>query len=77
MQAAVVAECESLKIEAAVAAAVSVTCVVCLEDEADFLCLPCGHQCGCNDCLVQIRAGTNQCPMCRGAIGGLQRVFRG
>ena len=34
----------------------SQTCAVCLTQPADFLCSPCGHQCGCETCLRQVQA---------------------
>ena len=42
---------------------------------ATHLCVPCGHQCGCEPCLRQVRGGDDKCPICRVRIESLQRVF--
>ena len=47
-------------------------CAICLTEPADFLCSPCGHQCGCEGCLKRVR----NCPICRAPIQNLQRVFK-
>lgn len=52
------------------------TCAVCLSEPADFLVTPCGHQCGCEACLEQIRGTTKRCPICRLEFTTIQRVFR-
>lgn len=36
-------------------------CVVCLERPADYVCMPCGHQCACKQDLIQWEC----CPICR------------
>ena len=52
-------------------------CAICLDKPADYMCLPCGHQCGCQDCLAQIgRTGNGSCPICRTRTNAVQRVFR-
>jgi adenylate kinase len=52
------------------------TCSVCLTEAADFLCAPCGHQCGCEACLRTIAATSGRCPICRTPVTAIQRVFR-
>ena len=52
------------------------TCTICLDEPANFLVTPCGHQCGCEGCLTRIqRNGGGRCPVCRGSIATIQRVF--
>lgn len=46
-------------------------CTVCMAEPADYLVLPCGHQCGCEGCLRRIQS----CPICRCKIDNLVRVF--
>ncbi|KAH3761987.1 Voltage-dependent calcium channel subunit alpha-2/delta-2 [Pelomyxa schiedti] len=50
-------------------------CAVCLTEDADFLVVPCGHQCGCKGCLTAINESTAQCPICRSHISGLIQVY--
>lgn len=51
-------------------------CSVCLDSPADFLVIPCGHQCACEDCLKKIQASSGDCPICRVNITSIQRVFK-
>ena len=51
-------------------------CTICMKRPADFLAVPCGHQCGCGECLAEVKATTNECPICRAPITSLQRVFQ-
>lgn len=66
----------SSSVSAAAAEAENDVCVICLERPAKFICIPCGHQCGCETCLrsVQQRDGA-PCPICRGRIDGIFQVF--
>lgn len=53
------------------------TCVVCLEGPADTAVVPCGHMCGCHDCLDLIKNSSSAlCPMCRGPLTSIIRIFR-
>ena len=57
-----------------------------MDTPADFLVLPCGHQCGCYDCLSLIQSATqcsgdpredssSLCPICSGGMHGIVKVF--
>ncbi|XP_035197482.1 E3 ubiquitin-protein ligase LRSAM1 isoform X2 [Oxyura jamaicensis] len=46
-------------------------CVVCMEQEAQTVFLPCGHVCCCQTCCEQLRA----CPLCRKDITQHVRIF--
>ena len=50
-------------------------CVICLDAPADFLVVPCGHQCGCEDCLLTVQQASGSCPICRADMVAIQRVF--
>ena len=68
---------ESIEVASPVASEDGGTCAVCLTAPADFLCSPCGHQCGCEACLRQVQAsGGSKCPICRVRFSAIQRVYR-
>ena len=48
-------------------------CVMCLSERATHAVVPCGHMITCASCAGQARL--DQCPMCRGAVAQLMRVF--
>ena len=48
-------------------------CVVCLSERATHAVVPCGHMIACASCAGQARL--EQCPMCRGVVAQLMRVF--
>ena len=48
-------------------------CVVCLSERATHAVVPCGHMIACASCAGQARL--DQCPLCRGAVAQLMRVF--
>ena len=50
-------------------------CAVCLSEPASHIVAPCGHQCGCQQCLETLRRSTGRCPICRGQIDSVIRVF--
>ena len=58
------------------ASAAQAACVICCDRPADFLVTPCGHQCGCQECLDLVVQRTGTCPICRTRISSLQKVFR-
>lgn len=46
-------------------------CTICMDQPADFMATPCGHQCACEPCLRPMV----ECPICRTPIVGIFRVF--
>jgi len=48
-------------------------CVMCLSERATHAVVPCGHMIACASCAGQARL--EQCPMCRGVVAQLMRVF--
>uniref|UniRef100_A0A669Q544 Leucine rich repeat and sterile alpha motif containing 1 n=1 Tax=Phasianus colchicus TaxID=9054 RepID=A0A669Q544_PHACC len=46
-------------------------CVVCMEQEAQMIFLPCGHVCCCQTCCKRLQT----CPLCRGDITQHVRIF--
>jgi len=50
-------------------------CVVCMDAPASHVCVPCGHQCGCGDCLTAMRRGAHGCPVCGAHVAEVVRVF--
>jgi len=52
-------------------------CAVCMEKESDSAVIPCGHICGCFECLQMVRASARpECPMCRHPLDSVLRVYR-
>jgi hypothetical protein len=47
-------------------------CVVCMDSEANYACIPCGHKCLCSnsDC-----SSLKDCPLCRQEITGTYRIY--
>jgi len=52
------------------------SCAICFDEPADFLVVPCGHQCGCEECLTAVKSHSGRCPICRGPVQSIQRVFQ-
>ena len=50
-------------------------CVVCMSNPSDFLIVPCGHKCGCEECLTNIKNRGGECPICRTNITDIVKVF--
>ena len=46
-------------------------CAICLDDNAEYAVVPCGHRCLCASCIKTVP----QCPVCRGAMTAVLRVF--
>jgi len=50
-------------------------CVVCLEFSRNTLIAPCGHLCACFECAESVKTSKQACPMCRGPIDMIYRVY--
>jgi len=48
-------------------------CVICLQKDAVFATVPCGHKAFCEDC--QQHAKGRNCPVCRGHVGNVMRIY--
>ena len=46
-------------------------CAVCLDGDAEYAVVPCGHRCLCASCIKAV----SECPVCRGAMTAVLRVF--
>ena len=40
-------------------------CVLCFDNKADSVIMPCGHGGICNTCALELFSSCNQCPICR------------
>ena len=49
------------------------TCVICLSERARYVVVPCGHKCLCQSCADTSRV--QACPMCRGRVQSVMRVY--
>uniref|UniRef100_A0A0K0FPX7 Protein neuralized (inferred by orthology to a D. melanogaster protein) n=1 Tax=Strongyloides venezuelensis TaxID=75913 RepID=A0A0K0FPX7_STRVS len=52
------------------------TCTICIERIKNISCYPCGHLCMCKRCSKQFKGPGKACPICRGNIVDLVRIFR-
>merc|ERR1712154_322412 len=50
-------------------------CTICMNNPSDHIIVPCGHQCGCKQCLVTLKQNGGKCPICRGPINVIQKVY--
>ncbi|GMH18865.1 hypothetical protein Nepgr_020706 [Nepenthes gracilis] len=51
------------------------SCVICLDAPVESVCIPCGHMAGCMSCLSEVKAKKWGCPICRGKINQVVRVY--
>ena len=51
-------------------------CIVCMDEEADGVVLPCGHLCGCEPCLKMLLNSGAKCPICRAHMNSVVKVFQ-
>ena len=51
-------------------------CDVCLEGKKDMVIIPCGHMCACGLCARKLHARGDPCPICRGPIERVCRVYQ-
>ena len=50
-------------------------CVVCLTEQKCMLIRPCNHICLCLECSNLLKSKVNECPLCRGRIEHIERVY--
>ena len=54
-------------------------CVVCLEAQAEYALLPCGHKCVCEVHAVQVSGSAQrrpgECPICRRPVRKYKRIY--
>ena len=54
-------------------------CVVCMEKQADFALLPCGHECVCEVGAAGVSGSTERgpgaCPICRKTVNTYKRIY--
>ena len=53
----------------------SSSCAICFEAPIEGACIPCGHMAGCMACLNEIKAKKGDCPVCRGKINQVVRLY--
>ena len=46
-------------------------CAICWDGEAEYAVVPCGHRCLCANCSKAV----SECPVCRGEIAAVLRIF--
>ena len=51
-------------------------CVVCMEADKNAIFLPCGHISCCMACAQSVKNSTKKCPVCRGTIQSINKVFQ-
>jgi hypothetical protein len=51
-------------------------CCICMDNKANAAPIPCGHVCGCLECLTQIYRSNNnpRCPICRVGMKSVQKI---
>jgi len=49
-------------------------CLVCYEEEARIVCVPCGHVCMCAHCAVGVKSTSDKCILCRSRIHRYQEM---
>jgi hypothetical protein len=50
-------------------------CCICTDKPAVASCVPCGHQCGCVECLESLPY-PKRCPLCRAPVDRVLRIFK-
>ena len=49
----------------------STECAICLDGDAEYAVIPCGHRCLCASCIKAV----SECPVCMAAMTAVLRVF--
>ncbi|XP_078439843.1 putative E3 ubiquitin-protein ligase XBAT34 isoform X2 [Wolffia australiana] len=50
-------------------------CVICIDNCADTVCVPCGHLAGCMACLRELERKKMGCPVCRARIERILKIY--
>ena len=66
-----VAELKEKREEPGATRRIAGTCAICFDAPANHIVTPCGHLCACGACLPKCE----RCPICRGPMESVQRVF--
>ncbi|XP_078439847.1 putative E3 ubiquitin-protein ligase XBAT34 isoform X2 [Wolffia australiana] len=53
----------------------SSSCVICTDNCADTVCVPCGHLSGCMACLREVERKKIGCPVCRAHIERILKIY--
>ncbi len=51
-------------------------CVICMEAKQTAVCVPCGHNATCMECLRQAKEKSMACPVCRVPIREVVRLYK-
>lgn len=51
-------------------------CVICMEEKQTAVCVPCGHNAACVECLQDVKSSTGICPVCRAEIREIVRLYK-
>lgn len=51
-------------------------CAICMENEKNTVFVPCGHMQSCYSCAQEIKNRNGICPICRGYVTMITRVFQ-
>lgn len=50
-------------------------CIICLSEKREYLIIPCGHLCLCQNCKKNFKKRDSKCPICRNKINFIQKVY--
>lgn len=53
-------------------------CTVCINAESNQVFIPCGHICCCEDCanhIMRESGNVKKCPICKGEISSMYKVY--
>lgn len=46
-------------------------CIICMDADMNTAIAPCGHMCSCYECAINIQ----KCPMCRGVVANVMKIY--
>lgn len=50
-------------------------CIICMDAKKDSVCVPCGHNAGCFECLSTVKSTAGTCPVCRAELQQVIRLY--